>query len=57
MGRDIGETANEKNPEWHYPSPNSVNDNILMFVCKWVELSSPADKEELLRRIRTFLRR
>ena len=33
MGEVVGRTHNTKNPEWHYPSPNSVNETILKSVC------------------------
>ena len=33
MGRDAGDSATDKNPEWHYPSPNSLNEIILESVC------------------------
>ena len=33
MGGGTGETGNPKNPEWNYPSPNSVNKILLKQVC------------------------
>ena len=33
MGRGTGDNYSPKNPEWKYPSPNSVNENILKSVC------------------------
>ena len=33
MGRDTGESNNPKNPEWEYPSPNSVGEIVLKAVC------------------------
>ena len=33
MGGGTGETGNPKNPEWDYPSPNSVNEILLKQVC------------------------
>jgi hypothetical protein len=33
MGRDIGKSYNTKNPEWAYPSPNTLNEIMLKIVC------------------------
>ncbi len=33
MGRDSGDSISPKNPEWKYPSPNSMNETILKSVC------------------------
>ena len=33
MGRNTGKTTTPKNPEWRFPSPNSVNETILKSVC------------------------
>jgi hypothetical protein len=33
MGRGTGETNNPKNPEWKYPTPNSVIEYNLQQVC------------------------
>jgi len=33
MGGGAGETVNRKNPEWKYPSPNSMLELILKYVC------------------------
>ena len=33
MGRDTGDSNSSKNPEWIYPSPNSINEVILKSVC------------------------
>ena len=33
MGRDTGDSKNRKNPEWKYPSPNSVDEELLKLVC------------------------
>jgi hypothetical protein len=33
MGRDTGDTVNEPDAEWTYPSPNSVDETILKSVC------------------------
>ena len=35
MGRGTGEISNPKNPEWIYPSPNSVGGLRLKIVCSW----------------------
>jgi hypothetical protein len=37
MGGGSGETYNPPNPEWRYPSPNSVGGRTLDFVCKYVK--------------------
>ena len=37
MGRDTGESLSPKNPEWIYPSPNSVNEIIIKAVCDYVK--------------------
>ena len=33
MGRGTGDSSSPKNPEWIYPSPNSVDEGILKSVC------------------------
>ena len=33
MGGGTGETGNPENPEWNYPSPDSVNKILLKKVC------------------------
>ena len=33
MGRDVGQTLNEKNPEWRYPPPKTGNEATLKYVC------------------------
>ena len=33
MGGGTGESFSPKNPEWEYPSPNSINEIILKSVC------------------------
>ena len=33
MGRDIGKSHNTKNPEWAYPSPNTLTEIMLKIVC------------------------
>ena len=33
MGRDTGDNHSPKNPEWKYPSPNTVDEVILKSVC------------------------
>lgn len=33
MGRGTGEVLNPKNPEWRYPTPNSVSGELLKSTC------------------------
>ena len=33
MGRGIGRIDSPENPEWRYPSPNSVDEGLLKSVC------------------------
>ena len=37
MGRGTADSYSPKNPEWNYPSPNSMDENFLKSVCsRWV---------------------
>ena len=33
MGKGTGWTSNPKNPEWEFPTPNSIMEDILKLVC------------------------
>ena len=37
MGEGSGDTFSPPNPEWRYPTPNSVTDKILKRVCEYTE--------------------
>jgi hypothetical protein len=33
MGKDTGKSSSPENPEWEYPDPNSISEDILQSVC------------------------
>jgi len=34
MGKDTGDSSSPENPEWQYPSPESVDETLLNSICR-----------------------